>query len=831
MTFPILGGNGAVTGAYSIDNSLKFNDDDSAYLTRTPSSAGNRKTWTWSAWVKRGNLSTTQKLFMAYGANNEGGYTSIDLDPNSFRVTGYASAIETTTAVLRDVSAWYHLMVVFDTTQATEANRVKMYINGEQAATSQGGSHPAQNFEPAINNNVIHAIGARYTTSATGEFLDGYMAEVHFIDGTAKAPTDFGEFDSTSGIWKPIEYEGTYGTNGFYLDFEDSSSLGNDVSGNNNDFTATNLASTDQTTDTPTNNFAIMSSIHPSSSNFTVSEGNLKIARTGTGNYGLYSQSLMPTSGKWYFEVKIITRGSSDRTSVGIANFESVTGTGVIKDNYSGVEISTAASDKIFITENGTTTENETFYTALSDNDIVRFAVDMDNGRLYLGVNGNWWNYSSSQTGGDPTSGSGYVTNSTTIFNGSPMTAYSGFSAGISTSTNQEFNFGNPPFSISSGNSDGNGYGNFEYAVPSGYLALCTQNLATELSPTIDDGSEYFDILTYTGTGSTQSITGLDFKPDWVWIKKRNSAAYHQLFDSVRGATKGLFSNTDDDEAVDSGNLQSFISGGFTADGFGGTNGSGDTYVAWNWLASNTTVSNTDGSTTSTVSVNQTAGFSVVTYTGTGSNTTIGHGLGKVPAMMIVKKRTGANDDWAVYHNGVLTPANARYHYMRLNTTSAYAGDGTYWNDTAPTTSVFTVGTNADVNTSGHTYVAYIFTDIEGYSKMGKFSGNSSLDGPMIYTGFSTKWLMYKNITSATDWMILDDKRIHNASNAQLDYLEPNTNDAEGDMRLEFLSNGFKLREGSESGAKFNLTGETYIYMAFASNPFVDSNGIPVTAR
>ena len=345
---------------------------------------------------------------------------------------------------------------------------------------------------------------------------------------------------------------------------------------------------------------------------------------------------------------------------------------------------------------------------------------------------------------------------------------------------------------------------------------------------TIDDPSEHFDILTYSGTGSTQSITGLDFKPDWVWIKRRNSAAYHQLFDSVRGATKGLFSNFDGPEAVDSGNLQSFISGGFTADGFGGTNGNGDSYVAWNWLASNTTASNTDGSITSTVSVNQTAGFSIVTYTGTGSNATIGHGLGKVPAMMLVKKRTGANDDWAMYHNGVLTSANARLHYMLLNSTNQYAGDGTYWNDTAPTTSVFTVGTNADVNTSSHTYVAYCFSEIQGYSKFGSYEGSGSTDGPFVYTGFRPSFIWMKNIDAAENWLIYDNKR--DPDNVIAEALLPNTNDSTGGSSnaMDLLSNGFKLRQ---SAGSLNGSSKTFMYTAFAEHPFVSSEGVPVTAR
>jgi len=481
MVFPIVGGNESKD---TQQNSLRFNDGDSAYVSRTQT-AGNRRTWTWSGWIKRGVISTRQTILSAgIDGSNE---SFLRFDASDYisikESTGNSPEFAfDTTPVFRDASAWYHIVFVVDTTQGTDSNRVKLYVNGSQITSFSSTNYPSQNYDTRWNNNSqVTYLGMNVPDYR--DYYDGYMADVHFIDGTAKAPTDFGETNS-NGVWIPKDYDGSYGTNGYRLEFQqtgtsqNATGIGADTSGQGNHLAVSNLAATDVTTDSPTNNYATMSTIHPSASNFTISEGNLKISKSGTGTVGLYGQTLMATSGKWYFEVKIVTRGSSDRTRVGLANYESVTGTGTIQDNYSGVEISTASDDKIFTVVDGSTTENTTFYTALSDNDIVRFAVDMDNGRLYIGLNGNWWNYSSSQTGGDPTSGSGYVTNNTTIFNGSPMTAYSAHSAGLSTSSVQEFNFGNPTFAISSGNSDANGYGNFEYAVPSGYYAYNTKNLA-----------------------------------------------------------------------------------------------------------------------------------------------------------------------------------------------------------------------------------------------------------------------------------------------------------------------------------------------------------------
>jgi hypothetical protein len=381
-----------------------------------------------------------------------------------------------------------------------------------------------------------------------------------------------------------------------------------------------------------------------------------------------------------------------------------------------------------------------------------------------------------------------------------------------------------PAFSISSGNSDDNGYGNFEYAPPTGFLSLCTQNLATELSPTIDDGSQYFNTVLYTGNHPTgQSITGVGFQPDWVWAKCRSAAQASRLFDSTRGALNNLISSATNAEQSLAGSLTSFDSDGFTLGSDDSINFNGRTFVAWNWLANGgTTSSNTDGSITSTVQANPTAGFSIVTYTGTGSAGTVGHGLGIAPKMVIVKRRDSTGGWWI--HNTNLTSAS---YGIRLDTTGAEQVASAVFNNTFPTSTVFSLGTNIEVNTSSATMVAYCFADIEGYSKFGKYTGNGSTDGTFVYTGFRPAFVIYKRTDAVENWQVLDSKRdIDNPVGQQL---YPNLSASEGtENRLDFTSNGFKLRNG---GTICNASGGTYIYMAFAENPFVTSTGIPVVAR
>jgi len=343
----------------------------------------------------------------------------------------------------------------------------------------------------------------------------------------------------------------------------------------------------------------------------------------------------------------------------------------------------------------------------------------------------------------------------------------------------------------------------------------------------INKPSEYFNTKLYSGNSSTQSITGVGFQPDWTWIKYRNDGTYgHDLYDAVRGATKTLNSNNTNAEYTSADRLTLFDSDGFSLGSNASVNNSGGNYVAWNWLAGGTGVSNTDGSITSTVSANTTSGFSIVSYTGNGSaGSTIGHGLGVAPAMIITKVRSTSNN-WMVYHKSL--PIT---EYLIMNSTVASQTDNeVVYYDTAPSSSVFTIGNNGVVNGSGSTYIAYCFAEKKGFSKFGSYTGNGSADGTFVYTGFKPAFVIFKNTTTANrQWYLMDNKR--NTYNVANIVLAPNQANDESwwgtGNNIDFLSNGIKIRSNSD----INNSGDNFIYMAFAENPLVGTNNIPTTAR
>jgi hypothetical protein len=350
---------------------------------------------------------------------------------------------------------------------------------------------------------------------------------------------------------------------------------------------------------------------------------------------------------------------------------------------------------------------------------------------------------------------------------------------------------------------------------------------------TIDDGSAFFQTKLYAGTGSSLSLTNdgnSDLQPDWVWIKNRDSTNWHILQDSSRGSGKSLFSNDSYQETSDSStrNIQ-FDSDGITLSGstssFNDINDSSHTFVAWQWKCNGgTTSSNSNGSITTTVQANTTAGFSIVTWTGTGSNATIGHGLGVVPQLIISKSR-GHAENWAVYHHK--SNSAPEDYYLALDDNRANTDSSVVWNDTAPTSSVISIGTQDKINKSGSTHIAYCFNEIKGYSKFGTYEANNSTDGPFVYTGFQPAWVMLKSIDSTGNWFIMDSTRSDiNVSNeiifADLNAAEDTSN------AIDFLSNGFKLRNSGSGGLNYQ---NTYSYIAFAEHPFVSSKGVPVTAR
>jgi hypothetical protein len=341
---------------------------------------------------------------------------------------------------------------------------------------------------------------------------------------------------------------------------------------------------------------------------------------------------------------------------------------------------------------------------------------------------------------------------------------------------------------------------------------------------TINKPSLHFNTKLYTGNGGTQSITGVGFQPDWTWIKKRSGVGSHSLFDSVRGVTKLISSNTTNAEATLSGGLTAFGTDGFTVGSDGDVNGNSATYVSWNWKANGAGSSNTDGSiNTTATSVNTTAGFSISTYEGTGSAATVGHGLGVTPAVVLVKN-IDASQNWLMYHQGI-----GATKYARLNLSNGQGTSSGPWNNTAPTSSVFSIGADGAVTGSGQTHVAYCFSEVRGYSRFGYYTGNNNADGPYVYTGFKPAFVLIKNTADSADWTINDTAR--NPENVNNLRLFPNTNVSEnsGSNSMDMYSNGFKLR--STDGGN-NGNGHVMIYMAFAENPLVDSTGkIPATAR
>jgi len=344
---------------------------------------------------------------------------------------------------------------------------------------------------------------------------------------------------------------------------------------------------------------------------------------------------------------------------------------------------------------------------------------------------------------------------------------------------------------------------------------------------TINKPSDYFNTKLFTGNGGTQSVTGVGFQPDWVWLKSRSVADSPILFDVVRGVTKRLMTNSTGAESTEAQEVQSFDSDGFTVGSSDNANRSGATMVGWNWLGANGTASNTDGSITSTVSANTTSGFSIVSYTGNGTaGATIGHGLGSTPAMIIARIKSQAKD-WNCYHQSL-----GATKQLVLNTNAAVVTTSDKWNDTTPTSSVFTVGDSSQVNMSGESGIAYCFAEKTGFSKFGSYTGNGNADGTFVYTGFKPAWVLVKCTSAQADWELSDNKRTTSGGNVIDKEVRPNSSAAETggtDGRyIDYVSNGFKLRQGF---GNWNDSGATYIFMAFAEAPLVGSNGVTAKAR
>jgi len=905
--------NGAAPGGeagYTIQRSLRFNSEDSAHLSRTPSSAGNRKTWTWSGWVKRSELGREQALLSCGNSTNNNTFGQIIFAASDYlSFNAYGTSWRTTTQVFRDPSAWYHIVLAFDTTQATESDRVKLYVNGSEVTEFRTNNAPAQNTDYAINQNIRHTIG-RYDLGGGGNYLSAYLADVHFIDGQALAATDFGEFDD-NGVWQPKAYSGTYGTNGFHLDFSDNSSnaaLGDDSSGNNNDWTVNNLvgstvvyrnqvsvsgsynSSTQQAdklfdgrldtlclpsepssvvTWTPSDlgsvsSLEIYGGGNSGSTTFLVSVNGSSVANNDIlGSGGSAQWRTIPSS---YYSGGLTTLswGRAPNQGINMAAIR-VNGIELIDSDFTdslvdsptnGTQTDTGAGGEVvgnYATLNPLAIDPVYALPTLSEGNLT--AVTSGPGSfatitLGLASGKYYWEFtcgSSVSSGSTSRPASGFnearEVNSTAFawrqngntmgLNGSPKfsTYQTGDTIGIALDINNTqvtfykngvqqgsgaYSYTNTDdivyiglFSADNGGTYHYNFGQrpFAYTAPSGFKALCTTNLP---DPTIADGSTAMDVVTYTGNGSTQTISGLGFSPDLVWMKMRSTAGYsHKLVDQVRGATKSLASNNTNAEQTEASGLTAFTSDGFSLGSQEPYNRSSDTFVVWAWDGGTSTATNTDGSITSTVRANASAGFSIVSWTGTGSAGSIGHGLNTAPALYIIKNRDSSSN-WVVK----TTIVDGSLDYLYLNLTNVKANSSV----TAPTNSVINLGVGiTDENASGADYITYCFAPVDGYSSFGSYVGNGSSDGSFIYCGFRPRWIMVKASSLSRSWYVFDTARdTYNAAAARLVL---NTSSAESTSQPEFdlVSNGFKLR-GTD--AAWNGSGSTYIYAAFAENPF-----------
>ena len=834
--------NIVVKSEYLISKSLRFADADTAYLSRTPSTAGNRKTWTYSAWVKRGNLGITGNAGAIFGSVIVGGSSGsfgLRFDTNDILgISDWHDVELRTSMAFRDPSAWYHIVLAWDTTQAIESNRAKLYVNGSQVTlveqTSAAGAgwkgYPPQNDERYVNGVYPHSISTASPYGTHWKF-DGYLSEVNFIDGQALAPTAFGKVHDVYGHWVPKAYAGSYnytvggvtGVNGFYLDFKTSGTLGNDASSGSNNWTSNNLASTDQVIDTPTHNFSTWNPLALATNmGIILQQGNLynKASTTNAGSPHNSFGTLPVSTGKWYFE----TRVEGIFGNVGISNTAHVGTTELMNstsnplnnppcDGY-GWGLVTANGNKEHLASNIAWHSGGTVA-----NDIVMTAFDMDAGKIWWGVNGTWWESGNPTTGANP--------------------AYTGqdFGTAVAFNTTQDgvgmrVNFGaDSSFAgttTAQNKTDSNGIGDFYYTPPTNFNALCSRNLP---NPAAVPG-EHFNTVTYDGDDSpTRTISGVGFQPSFTWVKDRSNANGHYLWDEVRGTDKNIRSDGTWNE-TDVSNASGGIVSTSTSDGFitkigsnvNNVNGAGNSYVAWNWKAGNATLGTgdfTQGTIASTCSRNVDAGFSIVSYTSNGTDgATVGHGLSLAPDMVIVKRRDVAGG-WAVYHSGNTTAPET--DYLMLDLTSSTSDSASIWYDTAPTPSVFSLGNNAVVNViTGSPYIAYCFHSVDGYSRFGAFNGTGNTDGPMVYTSFRPKYVMIKNTFSVSHWQIHDAER--STYNVMADQLHANATDADGAgsaYYIDFLSNGFKLRM---SHAGQNESGRTMIYMAFAENPLKYTN-------
>ena len=791
---------------YTIDNSCRFNDDDSAYLYDTLGTATDANRWTYSTWFKRGNLGTSYPVIFSAGSG--GGDTDrgdiVIYPDNRLSFSGGSTIWRVTTQLFRDPSAWYHLIVAVNTDESGN-DMIKIYLNGSQITAFDTTNNPSSAANTGINTAVAHNI-SRQTHGSDG-WWDGYQSEINFIDGQQLAPSSFGKTNA-DGVWIPVEFSGTYGNNGFFLDFESSGDLGNDVSGNNNDFTSSGLTAADQMTDTPTNNQITYNLLNNQRSGGTLKDGNLVYNGPSTRTLISLSANLPPT-GKYAVAFKTDKVSTDAGWDFGITksnntNFGDAAGSNEDVGANDGLNMSPSSSD-LAIWDYVTTGDIDPSLP-ITTSDEFWMAVDMATGKCFLGIydasaTSMIWVAADAGVDGNPATGANPTTTISAMIG---STDYVFAAAGSKGDENLTL--------VKSADISG--------TIPTGYTYF--ENVADFPTPAVADSSSNFQTELYTGNGTAIGSGGKavtfsgnsDMDPDLVWIKNRDATDDHAVYDSTRGTTKQIETNNNDAETTQSEGLTTFGSDGFTVGSLDQVNTNTEDFVSWNQTES------------------ATSGFDIVTWTGNATNRTISHSLSAVPKFMIVKGT--AARDWIVYH--VETASDPSTTYMRLDTEAAVATESTIWNDTMPTSSVFSVGTGNGVNANTETYVGYLWAEVEGFSRFSIYTGTGNANGPFIYCGFRPQLVIIKKRagggSNIESWNMYDASiNTYNTGTTTGMYLLRANDNAAAEQasgeNIDILSNGFKIRSSDDPN---NGNTDPYLVMAWAYNPFGGDGSAPAPA-
>ena len=755
------------------------------------------KEFTLGTWFQLTELSVTGALFCA-GITSD--YTSIrhGVDNKIYFQTQVGDAILSTPNVFRDIG-WYHILVSVDTTQSTASNRVRLFINGEEVTFS--GTQPDQNRAYKFNTAQIHEIGDSYENGA----FEGYLAQSFMIGSKSIQQGDFAitdfldtfTFGSNGSQFIPKKHSeiktlvDAGSDNSFLLDFDPadptvSNALGLDISTYGNNFTSTSMGSANQSESTPSNLYPVINIIDHSNNTLpTTSEGNLRSAGPGASIACMRTTIPIPTTGKWYWEAKWNSVASA---RIGFAESNSQ-----LLSNCGQSALSWG------IQNDGKLVNNNSEGSALfswSTNDIIAMAYDADNSKFWFGRIASGTTSVTWASSGNPETGA----------NATVTSVPTQITPALDTNTGDvSLFFPEEDWTLSS--------------KLSGFKEINSANLTTPE----DQGIDYFNAVKYTGNGTAigsggNAVTGAGFKPDWVWLKNRSAGDNHALYDIARGVTKQLESNTGAAESTQTEGLTTFGSDGFTVGSLDQVNTNTENFISWNWLASNSTSTTSPaGTIASTSSVASAGHFSVGTYTGQTDAGTVGHGLGGVAEMVIVWDK-GFTNSIAVYHVGVAS--DAATDYLLLSQADGATDDATFWNDTTPTSSVFSVGTGNNTNGNGRAKSFQAFRSVPGVCKVGSYTGDGgSTAPPYVYLGFRPRFIMFKNATVARDWVITDTAR--SPSNPAELFLFPNEEEAEAargpasgsDYDVDLLADGFRPITGDSA---LNGTGNTIVYMAMA---------------